>query len=115
MIDSGRHRVLLLRLFAAACLMVASAGLFAQDVAVSLPSHAQASRYGGWDCVRGYAQIGKTCIAVRVPANGYLDSSGDDWACDRGYVKVDAECKAIKVPTHAYADNSGFAPGWHCN
>jgi hypothetical protein len=26
-----------------------------------------------------------TCAAIEVPANAYLNSSGDKWECERGY------------------------------
>jgi hypothetical protein len=47
-----------------------------------------------------------------VPANGYLDSTGNGWKCDRGFKQEDTACTALNVPANAYIDYSGN--GWHC-
>jgi hypothetical protein len=43
-----------------------------------------ASYGSGWECSRGYRTDGNGCVAVAVPANGFLVRAGDDWACERG-------------------------------
>ena len=46
------------------------------------PENAHAKRYGvGWECDYGYRAVDGACVAIRVPANGYLfDSSyGPGW------------------------------------
>jgi len=43
-----------------------------------LPAHAVASRYGsGWDCMSGFRRVSNTCVRISVPANAYLDPSGN--------------------------------------
>jgi hypothetical protein len=61
--------------------------------------------YGtGWKCDRGYHADKDACIAVEVPANGYLidASHGSGWQCERGYRAADEACIAIKVPSNGY-------------
>ena len=55
------------------------------EAADTLPDNALASRYGtGWECMTGFERIANRCARVVVPANAYLDASGDRWRCDRG-------------------------------
>jgi hypothetical protein len=65
--------------------------------------------------MRGFRRSGESCVAVDVPANGYLSASGGDWECERGYRKADRRCEAIRVPANAYADDSTFGRGWRCD
>jgi len=42
--------------------------------------------YGpGWECSRGYAEVGAACVAVQLPGNAHLDYSGRGWDCDPPY------------------------------
>lgn len=83
----------------------------------TVPDNAQASEFGrGWDCVWGYRQVGEHCEAVRVPADGYLESSGRDWECNRGFAKVDRQqCLKVKLPANAYFGDSWLDRGWRCD
>jgi hypothetical protein len=49
-----------------------------------------------------------------VPANAYLNASGDRWKCDRGYRAVDEVCLIVKVPENAYLADSSYGLGWAC-
>ena len=66
-------------------------------------------------CERGYRATDDACVAVKVPANGYLADSayGVGWECDRGYRAIDSACVAVQVPENAHLDLSGN--GWACN
>ena len=37
------------------------------------------------------------CVAVAVPANGFLASSGRDWQCDWRYKKSGALCVTLEA------------------
>ena len=45
------------------------------------------SRGRAWECNRGYRPEGDSCVAIKIPTNGYLADTryGKGWACDRGY------------------------------
>src|ERR1700758_727898 len=73
----------------------------------AMPDNARASAFGGgWECVWGYHQVAQHCEAVRVPADGYLESSGKRWECNRGFAKVEKQCVKIKLPSNAYLSDS---------
>src|SRR5918996_2279466 len=105
------HPLILLALLATA------AGVSqAQDGPAAIPGNAHAKRYGGgWECDHGYRAVDGACLAISVPANGYLADSayGSGWRCDRGYQAVDDACVALQVPDNAHIDLSGN--GWACN
>ena len=65
--------------------------------------------------IEAYRAVGESCVAVDVPANGFLaDASyGPGWKCDRGYQEVDSSCIAVLVPEHAHLDYSGN--DWDCD
>jgi hypothetical protein len=52
-------------------------------------------------------------VAVEVPANGYLASSGRDWKCERGFRKRGVTCAALVLPANAHLGYSGN--DWNCN
>ncbi len=82
------------------------------------PRNAHASRYGGWECQRGFRQVEEACVPVSVPVNAYLDFFGNDWDCNRGYVKddQDLECNPVRVPANAHpADDEAYGSGWECD
>src|SRR6185437_10502147 len=107
------------RLFLAASLLAASAGVSSQADEPVSPLNVHASRFGSdWECSRGYRQVEEACAPIRVPANAYLDSSGNDWDCNRGYIKDNKglECRAIEIPVNAHeSDEDRFGPGWECD
>ena len=55
----------------------------------------------------------ESCVAVEVPANGYLSSSGHNWDCERSYKKGGGSCVAVEVPANAHVDYSGH--DWKCD
>ena len=55
----------------------------------------------------------ESCVAVEVPSNGYLDSSGRDWDCERGFKKGPRSCMAFQVPMNAHLGYSGNS--WTCD
>ena len=65
-----------------------------------------------WKCNRGYRKTDADCVAVAIPENGYLDTSGHDWDCERGYSKR-LGCVSIAVPVNGHLDYSGQS--WTCN
>lgn len=85
--------------------------------AIDLPNNAYltGSRYGtGWACKRGYKAQGKRCVAMVVPANGYLDASGTSWKCHRGYQQKRERCDEIQVPENGYLNGKSYGRGWDC-
>jgi len=58
--------------------------------------------YGpGWECNWGYREVDETRVAIEVPPNAYLNSSGStSWTCDRGYRPADEACVGIDVPAN---------------
>jgi hypothetical protein len=53
------------------------------------------------------------CVAIDVPANAFLDSSGGRWQCERGFERVGDSCKKVDVPANAHLEYLGH--GWDCN
>ena len=105
------HSLVLLALLAAVHGLV-----FAQDDSVELPENAHEKSYGGgWECDYGYRSISGICVAIDVPANGYLvdSSSRFGWKCDRGYREVNRACVVVNVAENAHLDS--FGNGWKCN
>lgn len=105
-------------LFFGTALLAASASVSSRANERVPPPNAHTSPYGGWDCSRGFSQVEGTCVAIRVPANAYLDSFGRGWDCNRGYVKDDQglRCKAVRIPTNAHVDDEeDFGAGWECD
>ena len=47
-----------------------------------------------------------------MPANAYLDSSGNGWKCERGFKQEQSACTALTLPTNAYINYSGN--NWNC-
>ena len=68
-------------------------------------------RFGALD--ERFAEDARTCVPVRVPENGYLDSSGRGWRCERGFVAANDTCTRLVVPPNAHIDFSGN--NWDCN
>ena len=52
-------------------------------------------------------------MAVEIPANAFLDSSGQRWECQRGFRRELDSCHEIDLPANAHLDYSGH--GWACN
>jgi hypothetical protein len=98
-------------------LVVAAPGsVFARGDSVELPGNASENKFGnGWECDHGYRMVDETCVAIKVPANGYLTDSthGSGWACDHGYRAVKEACVAVKVAENAHLNFSGS--DWECN
>ena len=64
-------------------------------VAVVVPANAyfiDASYGAGWECHRGYKDVGDACVAVELPANAHLDYSGSEWDCDRPFRRQVDRC-----------------------
>lgn len=86
--------------------------------AVPIPEHAFLGSSGfDWICERGYRATRDACVAIEVPAFGYLsdDGLGPGWRCARGYVAQGDGCDPIVIPEHAYASNREFGPAWLCD
>jgi len=60
-------------------------------------------------------EVKGTCAAIKVRANAYLNSSGDQWECNRGFREIDGICVAIKVPRNGYLADYSNGTGWECN
>ena len=62
-------------------------------------------------------KLSDSCIAINVPANGYLTnvSYGSGWACDRGYRATEQSCLAIVVPMNGYLLDASYGSGWKCH
>ena len=69
----------------------------------------------GWVCDRTFKAVGEKCVAIEVPANGYLTGAafGPRWKCNRGYVSDEKSCVAVKVPKNAHLEY--FGHGWECD
>jgi DNA polymerase-1 len=86
-------------------------------VSIEVPEQAYLNNLGdGWKCGRGYHVAVASCVAINVPANGYLTNAsyGSGWACDRGYRAVGATCAAVVVPANGYFVDASYGPGWEC-
>src|SRR5512147_2104489 len=91
----------LLRAVSGALILAASVHALSATAATPMPSNARPLQYReAWECNRGFVQAGETCVAMKIPANGYLSSSGTRWECKRGFVKQDDRCSPVNVPAH---------------
>jgi hypothetical protein len=64
-------------------------------VAVIVPQNAFLRASGdGWECQRGFENIGQSCVRIHLPRNAHLDFSGNAWECDAGYVARQDRCIA---------------------
>ena len=70
-------------------------------------------RGSGWECDRGYRKVDQSCVAIAVPDNAYLDSSGDRWKCERGFRESGDSCAPLEIPQEGYVGRSGN--DWECN
>ena len=78
-------------------------------------AYLSSSSYGdGWKCSWGYRKTGETCVAIKIPANAYLNSYGYDWECDRGFKALNQTCVAVKIPENGYFVKSTYGAGWEC-
>lgn len=68
---------------------------------------------GGWECNRGFKQVGNECQKVQLPANAVLDILGNDWECKRGFKRTGNECGKLTIPANASIDILGN--DWICN
>jgi hypothetical protein len=66
----------------------------------SIPANAHRFETG-WDCDRGFRQVGNACERVAVPANARIDTAGHRWECHRGYRQVANACEFIVIPVNA--------------
>jgi len=82
---------------------------------VPMSIHADSHGRSAWECARGFQRLAEACVAIKVPANAYLNTQGDGWHCDRGYLKSGERCTLVKVPNNAYLDGQTFGTGWECN
>jgi len=85
--------------------------------AIQVPANAFLNALGdGWVCDRGHREVAESCVAVRVPANGYATNTtyGAAWNCERGYRPVGEFCEAVAVPANGYLTDSSYGPGWQC-
>lgn len=55
-----------------------------------------------------------SCVAVVLPENAYLGTSGIDWECSRGFHSVGSRCQLTAVPENAYDCASQYGRGWEC-
>jgi hypothetical protein len=53
-------------------------------------------------------------VAIPVPENAYLRSSGYDWECNRGYRQDRETCLPIVVPQNAHLTDDPSGSGWTC-
>ena len=80
---------------------------------MQIPENAQLDYTGhGWECRRGFARSGNSCVAVDVPENAQLDYTGHSWECRRGYSRLGRGCQAVLVPENAELDYTGH--NWQC-
>lgn len=79
----------------------------------SIPENAHRTLFGGWECDRGYEQVGDRCQKIDVPENASLTLTGHDWRCDRGYQQVGQRCESIDVPKNASLTILGN--DWSCD
>ena len=79
----------------------------------AIPENAELNAAGHWVCNRGFRQLGAACVAIPIPENAKLDSSGQSWTCLRGFFRSGDGCLQIRIPANAELDNKG--QGWRCN
>jgi hypothetical protein len=80
----------------------------------TMPDGAEPNAYNdGWECRRGYQQMGSQCLQIQVPPNAELDYFGSSWECSRGYRQVGAQCMAVQVPANATLGYDGHT--WECD
>jgi hypothetical protein len=78
-------------------------------------AYGNGSAYGkGWECSFGYKEKDDLCVAVEVPANGFISARGTDWSCSRGFREDSGECIEIIVPAGGYLTGSTAKTGWAC-
>jgi hypothetical protein len=82
----------------------------------TIPQNAHRNIGGsGWECNRGYRQVGNACVAVEVPANAHLEPIlGHSWECNRGYHQVGNACAAVEVPANAHLEPI-LGHTWECD
>ena len=69
----------------------------------------------GWICRHGFAMTDRaSCTPVEVPANAFLDDSGERWRCERGFRQSGNGCVEIAVPENGYLTGSLHDAGWDC-
>ena len=85
-----------------------------QSASQPMPTNAHKAQYGsGWECNRGFRQVGIECQKVVIPANAGLDILGHDWECNRGFQRTTGnECQRVVVPKNAGLDVLGH--DWEC-
>ena len=66
-----------------------------------------------WECDRGFRKNGTSCVALEIPRNAFLASSGRDWECERGFRKRGGSCVAVVMPANAHLGYSGN--DWRCD
>jgi hypothetical protein len=83
------------------------------NAAPGLPANAEKDAWGGgWQCKRGFRQVGSECAPVTIPANAQLDILGHDWECKRGFRRSGKECVPVLPPANAQLDILGH--DWEC-
>jgi hypothetical protein len=98
-----------MRIFSHFFLIFCCAAAFAQ----ALPQNSHKNPYGGgWECNRGFKQVGNECQKVQVPANAVLDILGHDWECARGFRNSGNQCVKVQIPANAGLDILGH--DWEC-
>lgn len=88
----------------------------AKNKTVERPKNSQAKSYGsGWECTRGFKEVDRRCLEIKVPSNAYRTKSsyGPVWECKRGFKVKDDACVAIPVPTHGYL--ASYGERWKCH
>jgi hypothetical protein len=79
----------------------------------TLPQNAHKNPFGGgWECNRGFKQVGNECQKVQLPANVVLDILGHDWECARGFKNTGGQCIKVQIPANAGLDILGN--DWEC-
>jgi len=79
----------------------------------SQPQNSHKNPYGsGWECNRGFKQVGNECQKVQIPLNAVLDILGHDWECSRGFKNVGNQCVKVILPKNAGLDILGH--DWEC-
>jgi len=84
--------------------------------AVVVPENAyetNRSHGAGWECHHGFRKVdGTACVAVVVPAGGFLDASGERWHCLRGVFKQGGGCQESGVPENGYLLDGVSGAAW---
>ena len=87
--------------------------IYSSAFSQSLPQNSHKNSFGaGWECNRGFKQVGNECLKVQIPPNAVLDILGHDWECARGFRNSGNQCIKVQIPLNAGLDILGH--DWEC-